>query len=276
MPNAHDIIARLRHSAAPAIHLRGAPRSTSSPSRLGGSPDLPPGFEWPRSPHGNLAFIAQLDLAQLNGDGRINYLPRAGRLLVFYDARECADGSRPGDRAHWCVTYIGAADVSALGRRPLPPDLRNECLDYPEIPLMPHAIETTPREWRLDPPVDPDTLSSADCEELDRFVLKPFDGLPRHQVGGFPFPLTSDTMDFDCPIVAGGLALEDNERADDPRAAELYRSSPPWRLVLQLDSDPLGGMSWGHRGLLYVWAPEDSAREGRFNDAWVMVQSQLD
>ncbi len=52
--------------------------------------------------------------------------------------------------------------------------------------------------------------------------------------------------------------------------------SPHRTILVQLDSDPLGGMSWGYRGLLYVWAPEDLARAGRFDAAWAMMQSQLD
>lgn len=274
MSKSSAIIARLRAHASPTVQLRAA--TGDSPSRLGGSPDLPEGFEWPRSPQGNLAFVAQLDLAHLNGDGRVEHLPREGRVLLFYDARESADGSRPGDRAHWRVVYIEPAAIPTLRRAALPADLPREFLDYREISVAPYPIETTPREWRLDPPVDPETLSDDDCQALDRFALEPYGGLPRHQLGGHPFPESSDTMDFDCQIVSNGIALEDAKRPEDPKIVALFEDSPRWRLLLQLDSDPLGGMSWGHRGLLYVWVPEESAREGRFDDAWVMVQSELD
>src|SRR2546426_4268633 len=59
---------------------RGSVRLTrgdaTSRSRLGGVPDLPPGFVWP-SWHGcGLGFLAQLDLAAVAAGGPTTILPR--------------------------------------------------------------------------------------------------------------------------------------------------------------------------------------------------------
>ena len=133
----------------PGIGLRpgepGAPVETGG-SRLGGSPDLPAGSEWPRptpsddpeeiegranvasgtwlrehlSRHLPFAFLCQIDLAEAHALGVLTAdLPEHGRLLFFYDL--CVGGWEQGDRpvhVRWDTT-----PVSELVSLEVPDDL---------------------------------------------------------------------------------------------------------------------------------------------------------
>ncbi len=66
---------------APPVHL--------GDSKFGGLPDLPQGMAWPREAGIPLAFIMQLNLAQLAEYDRLHELPPTGMLYIFYDLEEC-------------------------------------------------------------------------------------------------------------------------------------------------------------------------------------------
>jgi uncharacterized protein YwqG len=100
--------------ARPAVQLvaRQAPVSLGE-SRIGGAPDVPPGFEWPQwtTPKNKLGFferlwtssrkfplgfIAQLDLSEMP---RVSdALPDSGWLYFFYDRHSEPWGFDPADR----------------------------------------------------------------------------------------------------------------------------------------------------------------------------------
>ncbi len=77
--------------AKPSVAIkRTAANDDSLPigaSKLGGSPDLPPGFEWPYTPENKpLIFIAQFTLSEITHYDIENILPPRGRLYFFYQA----------------------------------------------------------------------------------------------------------------------------------------------------------------------------------------------
>ncbi|NUP06053.1 MAG: DUF1963 domain-containing protein [Polyangiaceae bacterium] len=75
--------AHLREIARPSIQIvttEGA--SARCGSKLGGAPDVPGDFEWPRHPHGLYRFIGQVNLADIP-DGP-HELPRGGLISFFY------------------------------------------------------------------------------------------------------------------------------------------------------------------------------------------------
>ncbi|MGQ4272589.1 DUF1963 domain-containing protein [Terrihabitans sp. B22-R8] len=107
-------VERLVDALVPAIILKPSAPSAgrTGGTHLGGTPDVPPGFEWPRPPRpadaqeiadrGNsdsakamlahieanlpYAFIAQIDLEEASRLGNVaRDLPSEGRLLFFYD-----------------------------------------------------------------------------------------------------------------------------------------------------------------------------------------------
>lgn len=87
----------------PAVQLVPAEPADPVIARLGGTPELPPGTDWPQWPgHGPLSFVAEVDLAALAATGADTglALPVEGRLLGFYFEPSAADDAvvLPGER----------------------------------------------------------------------------------------------------------------------------------------------------------------------------------
>lgn len=85
------IEAEIRAAVRPAVRLcarRTVGGTAVGASKLGGLPDLPDSLEWPTRDSAPLAFIAQLNLAELAAQDPDHRLPPAGWLYFFYDAVE--------------------------------------------------------------------------------------------------------------------------------------------------------------------------------------------
>lgn len=241
----------------PGIGLRpgepGAPVETGG-SRLGGSPDLPAGSEWPRptpsddpeeiegranaasgtwlrehlSRHLPFAFLCQIDLAEAHALGELTAdLPEHGRLLFFYDL--CVGGWEQGDRpvhVRWDTT-----PVSELVSLEVPDDL----------------VAAHEREHE---------------EYLDR--CRDFDKTP-------PRPCTGDHLLCACPpgdTVPGGVTPPGKE---DP-ALEAFMDNPEdWRLLLQF-SIPGWDAAEDGEGTVYFLINTDDLAARRFDRVQAIYQ----
>jgi uncharacterized protein YwqG len=67
-------------------------------SHIGGWPDLPATIEWPRWRDKPLAFLAQINLADLTSFECCRVLPQSGHLWFFYDSEQSTWGFDPLDR----------------------------------------------------------------------------------------------------------------------------------------------------------------------------------
>lgn len=96
VPELLPYVDSLMTAARPGVRLKADPVADGR-SRLGGTPDMPDGVEWPRGKDGSpLLFVAQVDLSAVpHIDGT---LPDHGLLLFFYDDRSWSEG--PGSDAH--------------------------------------------------------------------------------------------------------------------------------------------------------------------------------
>lgn len=272
-PNPEQVLDRLRAMKRPAIHLRVT--SSRSSSRIGGLPDVPAAFAWPQSrSSGSQSFIAQVDLADANPEGTIDFLPRLGRLLFFYDYRTQPWGFDPADRGGWAVIYLAPEHLGSLHPATAPADLVRDELVFPERPLAPIIIDSLPSISRVlgedcapDEELPPDILETY-CSEL----MDPQEGFPDHRIGGYPACNQSDTMEQECQLVSNGIYLGDSSAHGDPRVAELLQAMPDWQLLLQIDTDESTDMTWGDVGRLYFWIPRESAIAHRFSDTWLVLQ----
>ncbi len=72
------------------LRLNGESRGEIGESRWGGAPDVPDGFEWPRVGNFPMAFLAQINLADLIEDEE-NPFPSCGLLQFFteFDGDDC-------------------------------------------------------------------------------------------------------------------------------------------------------------------------------------------
>lgn len=254
--------------ARPAIRLEATPSNAPTQpigaSRLGGQPDLP-GVAWPDKDGASLAFIAQIrleDVASLDGE---HLLPPSGWLSFFYDAQQQTFGDNPNDRNGWKVYYFppGAPMSDSIVPSDVPQNARYKpcALTFagePTVPLQPN-LEQPKLAW------------SPNDEKAYEGFLSSFQGggstAPRHHLLGYPDTIQDD-MRVQCQLMSHGVA-----DPSDPKVAALRAGANNWILLLQVDSDERIGMRWGSAGMLYYWIERDALVNKRFDNVWVVLQS---
>jgi len=271
-----------------AAHTRASVRLTptgdgaavpAGGTKLGGLPDLPPGFEWPDWRGGDLGFVGQIRLADVAalggfGAGDATPLPRGGLLLVFFDLDMRPAGLRPEDRGGCRVVLVD--DVSALA------PAADRVATLAELPVRPSVELTLPSESAGLPralELDPNDLDAWQrlreaLAELQGVEVedRSFDWHALHRLGGWP-DASEEGMEADCELVTNGIDLNAGQRYFDPRVPELEAGADRWRLLLQVSSDDDLGSTFGYPvGRLYVWIRDDDLRAGRFDDVWAFVR----
>jgi uncharacterized protein YwqG len=261
----------------PSLRLTRGGSGTAGPSasRLGGAPDLPPGFEWPRWRGRELAFLGQLDLAAVAGHIPEAELPAGGLVLFFYDAVRKPSGLEPS-HAGSCRVLVAAEG------QPLEPAPRERAAFRP-CPLVLSRELTLPpaHSFQLDP-LDLDATEFA-AWGLLRLRLAEHQGvvleehspgpLALHRLLGHAEPVYGREMELDCQLTANGLDLSEGEGYADPKRDELEPGAAEWRLLLQLSSDPELGWVWSEPfGRFYVWIRLDDLLAGEFDRVWAIRQ----
>lgn len=257
-----DIESLIAPIAVPAIHAEAT--TAESSSQFGGEPRVPPGFSWPMRDGRPLAFLAQIDLAQVRACSPIDWLPSTGTLLFFYDVDEQPWGFDPKERDGWCVIYGPDSDGWVEAQ---PPSTISSSSRLPRRNLAFRRIRSFPSGER--PQMEALGLNDG---EVDRFYTmqgEEFGTGPRHQLGGYPMPIQSDQMEIEAQLGSHGIYAGDQR---DERVQALEQGASEWRLLFQVDSDEKVDVMWGDAGMLYFWVREADAREGRFDRAWLVLQ----
>ena len=261
--NLEDVLAQMREARRKALHLVGG----TGGSKLGGLPRLPSSMEWPTWDGDPLAFLAQIALDELPGSSPLATLGGEGMLYFFYDARQSRWGFSPDDRGSWRVIY---APVPGSASKPAP--VRLETL-HPQKRLRFIEIDSYPGWERLNISADlPFDQASPLIDAAADVRARPFLGLPRHQIGGYPSPEQSDQMELECQLVTSGIYCGDASGYQDPRAEGLRPGAKDWRLLLQLDSDDEVKMMWGDAGRLYFWIRAQDLEKRDFTNVWMVFQ----
>jgi len=274
-----DILSRVRPSVRMATKRAPLADLESGETRIGGSPDVPPRFEWPRwhpAPKQDiygkpwhpdkptpLGFIAQLDLSALP---RIDEgLPESGWLYFFYD-RNCEPwGYDPADRGCCRVIYANC-ERTMLTRMDPPADAEPN-----------HSAHATIVEARLEltlPEGVDIEFGSAEYEEFEALrseLLKPA-SQPYHRFLGHP-QLIQNPMELQCQLASNGVFCGDRTGYDSAEAKVLETSAADWLLLLQIDTDEDGpGWCWGTYGKIYFWIKKQDLAAMRFDDVWLVFQ----
>ncbi len=210
-------------------------------SKIGGRPDVPAGFRWPRDETGEyLSFICQLngrELAALPVDP----LPRDGMLYFFYSA------SKVWDEGGWLrpeAVVFHAPDPRNLVRMEIPDELAERWrYDACTVTMKP--------EWTVPPgesslvarmgiPFDPGGEVYSKYAAFHERFQQMFGGQDvfSNRLLGHPDQMQNDLQRQAAAFGNGMFGLE-----SDP---------VEWRLLLQIDSEEAKtGMMWGDCGKLY-------------------------
>ncbi|WP_328996642.1 YwqG family protein [Kribbella sp. NBC_01245] len=232
-------------------------------SRLGGRPDLPAKTAWPDWDGVPLAFIAQIDLADTHSFDAEGALPARGLLSFFYETETAVWGSDPKDRGGWAVLFTPPG--AQLVRREPPSGLsvggRFEALRLRPVPTFTFVpCESAEFEALEISPEDAFTYSGV----LDRLGDEP--PAVVHRLLGHPDPLQGD-MQLMCQMASQGF-----DGYQDQSQVGLTEGARDWRLLLQVDSQPEIGMSWGDAGRLYFWMHKDQLADQEWSASWVALQ----
>lgn len=255
--------------ARPSIRLAATPTNGAAQplgaSRLGGQPDLP-GVAWPDKDGAALAFIAQIRLEDVAPLDTEHLLPPSGWLSFFYDAQQQTFGDNPADRNGWKVFYFppDAKMSDSIVPSDVPQNARYKpcALTYASeltVPLQPN-LERPKLAWS---PTDEKAYEGF----LSSVQSAPGNTAPRHKLLGYPDTIQDD-MRIQCQLMSHGVT-----DPNDPKAAALQAGANNWILLLQVDSDERIGMRWGSAGMLYYWIERDDLANKRFDNVWVVLQS---
>jgi uncharacterized protein YwqG len=207
---------------------------------------------WPRYEGRPLCCVAQLDLGQVRAAGGPEWLPDHGRLLFFYELEHGSWGLHATDAGSALVIHETGSHIVAAEPDDLPYEAK-----FPSYPVAFVRSVSFPTGERL--AIDWSRLNRASTEALEQALADLAPASPMHQIGGYPCPVQSDSMERECQDIARRLGQRDGDLAD-------------WRLLLQLDTDDEAGMMWGDVGSLYFWIREQDARAGAFSKVWLILQ----
>ncbi len=237
-------------------------------SKLGGAPDLADNVTWPVMADVPLAFLAQINLSDVQSFDTDKLLPTSGMLYFFYDANQQTYGSDAADRAGRKVIY-STVDAAFLKRRAFPDALPAEAR------FMACAVSFS-SEMTL--PQRPNLLDDKlDWNKTERYAYSDFmTAFPsvedrkmlHHRLLGHSDDLQDD-MHLQAQLVSHGFSDDQS-----PEAKALVAGATDWVLLFQLDSDSDAHMQWASTGLLYFWIRRQDLQARNFENVWVVLQSE--
>lgn len=237
-------------------------------NRIGGCPDVPKDFEWPRFENHPLSFIAQLNLADIAHYELGLDLPICGSLLFFYDSQQRTWGFAPRDKGSAVVLY-SSCDTDQLRRVPLPPEIDkmgvfNGC----SLAFKPDTNYPSYDSIFFNPELSEDEMNRLFAYQEQQ---RANDFGPFHRIGGHA-DCVQNPMELECALVTNGLYCGDASGYSDPMRKELEYDAENWRLLLQIDSDDHAGMMWGDVGMIYYWIHTSDLVNHRFDRSWLILQ----
>jgi uncharacterized protein YwqG len=226
-------------------------------SWLGGSPGTPTPLAWPTWKGRELAFLAQLDLAELPESD----LPRGGALLVFFALDQAPAGYSPDEAGSCRVIHVDAGPHERMVRDGALPEIRLTATEELTLPLDPVSFEPEFSELETWNELR-ERLAGLQGIELED-ITGDYHAL--HRMLGYPDSL-ADSMASEADLLARGVDVGLEPYTD------LTAEPEGWRLLLQLSSDDDAGISLGAFERLFVWIRDDDLRAGRFDDVWAFVR----
>lgn len=263
------------------IQLTDVDSTTPGTSRIGGTPDLPPEFEWPSALYEKaikkffglgkstktkeekpMSFIAQLNLSELQGMEVSLDLPSSGMLYFFYDSDQSVWGFDPKDESKFKVFFY-SGDLNKLKNESFPENLNEEGKFTGTNVKFNSEISL--------PSTDSELYEELSDSDQDWFFDEFYPDEEINKIGGYSDTIQGD-MELECELVTNGLYCGDPSGYNDPKAKELEPNAKNWRLLLQIDSNEKLEMMWGDSGRLYFWIRQQDLEEANFQKSWMCLQ----
>lgn len=257
-------------------------------SRLGGRPDVPRDFEWPRfqdkdddSADANrpLTFLAQVNLADATRYDTEGLLPTAGVLSFFYEMETQEWGFDPRDKGSARVFFF--EDPATLRPASVPDDLDDwfpdgQAISYRNMVDLPAWLGFTelPEEVRRTNPL-PVPLTDIEWEDYD--AMREEYGAPSEgddavttKLLGHP-DVVQNPMEAECEMVTRGMAdgAEGEEISQELRD-DIKKASRDWTLLFQMGTD--SGLEFGDVGHINYWIKKQDLARCDFDKAWLILQ----
>jgi uncharacterized protein YwqG len=241
-------------------------------SKLGGLPDLPKGMDWPRRASGvPLGFVGQMNFTEVPDFAGTGLLPKRGIAFFFYDPTDLGWGSSPAEADRWRVILID--DRQADHHRTQPPD------DLPEGSCLAPCKLVFSKELTL-PPIDSPEFDALKVpHEMQEHYFDLLSALatlqggtdeePLHRMLGFPDQIRTNVA-LDCEMGRRDL-LGEGSWLDDREALRVEREARRWLTLLQVDSDPALGISWGNAGRIWYLIRGEDLRMVSWENAWLVA-----
>lgn len=238
-------------------------------SKIGGLPDLPKDIDWfiNEDTHIPMAFVAQINFAQVKEFDIENQLPEKGILYLFYDCSldGMPWGFDPKDKSGKKVFYYDG-NIEDLERKPLP--INMDKYSYINSAKLSFNSEMNiPDYWSY----FGRTIQLND-EENDRYwdLKEEYDEVQNKLLGH------SDNiqgeMELECELVTHGIYCGNPSGYQDPKRKELEKNVNQWHLLLQIDTNDEIDMIWGDCGRIYLWITDENLEKRNFEDSWLILQ----
>lgn len=278
---ADEIMAEVR----PSIHLtlRYDVEEADIPigaSKMGGSPDVPEGFEFPKWNFQYLSFIAQIRLSDAKPFDLEDLLPETGMLYFFYENNQYIEHihqMQDHPTGPYCVVYV--PDETGLRRIPHP------ISQYRSISVYYYKIETVETEVYQTCPIvfEQEWTPLSEGQPGSRQRPLPFPSTEHDRYWGHDSWWSAVEHELAEPMhrllgVETDIQFQYSMMNDASKAWNLG-TGDDWILLLQVDSQVFErnyhkpGFEWGDNGVIYYCIHKDDLRARRFDRVWLHFDS---
>lgn len=242
-------------------------------SKMGGSPDVPDGFEYPMWKGQYLSFIAQIRLSDAKPYDLEDLLPESGMLYFFYENTQyiLEHGLKDDIDAPYKVVYL-PDEATPLNRIPHPVsyysfDFQGETRTrgtevYRGCPIT-FEVEWTPR-------CDGHKGSQQRSIEIYTPEYDRYWGGD----GGWWWAVEEELAEPMHRLVGAETDIQTNfSMMQNASAAWELGTEDDWLLLLQVHTDDDTGFEWDDGGVIYFLIHRDDLKARRFDRVWLYFTS---
>ncbi len=238
-------------------------------SKVGGTPDVPKGFDWPKRGELHLSFLLQINCKDLPENSFID-LPQNGVISVFFGFDNNLASTSPDNTGFGQMYYF---DEETLNKIQCPNQVQvfNPCkISFINYPSLPYLYNDNSRElWNLDFLKKEEDLD--DGYSNIEWSLEQLSGLsgvsyhkPRHQLFGYSQSVQSENIE----VIIAKSRLGIDKKFKDFSKNELEKVFNQ-KLVLQVNEDSNAGIQLIDSGKIYYVGEKKDEKLN--DDLWTFV-----